>query len=412
MKHIYLDHSATTPVDRDVLQKMMPYFIKEYGNPSSIHYFGQKAAEAVDNARIKVADFLHCESSEVVFTSGATESNNIALKGLVKGLRKGGSAKMHIITSIIEHPAILEPSAELIKEGVEVTYLSVNKSGLIDLDELKKAIKDNTALVSIMYVNNEVGIIEPIRKVGKLINKINETRERNWQKLGKKERGEKPGRIYFHTDATQALNFVNCDVRWNYIDMLSLSGHKIYGPKGIGALYVRSGIPVRPLMLGGHQENNVRNGTLNVPGIVGLGEAIGKLNLKEVEKNNKKIAYLRDYFVKNILKKIPDAILNTDIASSIASHAHFSFLGVEGESMLIALDMAGISVSTGSACASGSLKPSHVLLAMGIKTEIAHNSLRFTFGKNNTKEEVDIVIRVLPDVIKKLRKISTEYNLS
>ncbi len=396
-------------MDKRVFEAMKPYFLKNFGNPSSIHSFGQEAMSAVDKAREELAQFLNCEPNEVVFTSGATESDNLAVKGVIKALLRqgfGGQAKLHIITSPIEHSAILEPCRELEKEGVEVTYLPVKKNGVVDIEKLKNAIKENTVLVSIMYVNNEVGSIQPIREIGEIIYKINEKKLKEWQNLNPKEREAKPRRIYFHTDATQALNFLNCDVKWNYVDLLSLSGHKIYGPKGVGALFVKSGTPILALQTGGHQEKNIRCGTLNVPGIVGLGKAVELLDKKSVEKMSKKIAKLRDMLVDGILKNVPRAILNTDRENSAPSHAHFSFLGAEGESMLISMDLAGIAVSTGSACASGSLEPSHVLLAMGIKKEISHNSIRFTLGKLTTAAEIKKVIKIVPGILKKLRGIS------
>jgi len=405
MERIYFDHSATTPVDKKVLAAMMPYFSDKFGNASSLHHFGQVASLAVEKARVQVAKFLNASPDEIVFTSGATESDNLAIKGLVDALRRKGIAKPHLITSLIEHSAVLEPCASLERQGAEVTYVKVDKKGIVDLEDVKKAIKPNTALVSIMHVNSEVGSIQPVREIGKMIKKINEKRLRDWGNMDIKIRGEKPQKIFFHTDATQALNFLDCDVKNNFVDMLSLSGHKIYGPKGIGALFVKSGTPIRALQLGGHHENNLRSGTLNVPGIVGLGAAVGALDKKSVALNNKKISALRDKLVKGLEKKIPNIILNTSRTASTPSHAHFSFLGVEGEAILIALDLAGIAVSTGSACAAGSLKPSHVLLAMGIKQEIAHNSIRFTLGKHTTDKEIDAVISILPPIIKKLRKI-------
>ncbi|MEK7098038.1 MAG: cysteine desulfurase family protein [Patescibacteria group bacterium] len=408
MKHIYLDHSATTPVDKKVLKEMTPYFTKKYGNASSLHNFGQIAMAAIDKARKQVADHLNCSSSEIVFTSGATESNNLAIRGVVKALQKKGVKNPHIITSLIEHPAVLEPCAELQKEGIEVTYVKVKSNGAIDIDDFRNAIKDNTVLVSIMHVNSEVGSIQPIKEIGKIIRKANEKRMKDWLQSGPKERGEKPQPVYFHTDATQAVNYLNCDVQENYADLLSLSGHKIYGPKGIGVLYVKAGTLLRGMQLGGHQENSLRSGTLNVPGIVGLGAAIGQIDEKTREKNNKKIAKLRDKLIAGIIKKVPDVVLNTDRSISTPSHAHFSFLGVEGESILISLDLEGVAVSTGSACASGSLKPSHVLLAMGIRQEVAHNSIRFTLGKDTTDEDIRHAIKVMPTIIKKLRKMVPE----
>lgn len=409
-KNIYFDHSATTPVDKKVLEEMTLYFSDKFGNASSIHGFGQEAMAGVDIARDRVSDFLHCSSEEIVFTSGATESNNLALRGFISAFKKQNKTKPHIITSLIEHDAVLEPIAALEKEGVEVSYIMVKPNGVIDLDRFEKLIQDNTVLVSLMYVNSEIGSIQLIREVGKIIKKINEKKEKDWKKMRTRDRGGRPQKIYFHTDATQGVNFLNCDVKYLHVDMLSLSGHKIYGPKGVGALFVKKGVPMDAIQLGGHHENNKRSGTLNVAGIVGLGKAISLLDGRAVEKNNKHILNLRDMLVEGIKKNIPDVILNTDRDNSTPSHAHFSFLGVEGESILISLDMEGVAVSTGSACASGSLKASHVLLAMGIKKEVAHNSVRFTLGKNNTESDVKKAIKIMPPIIKKLRKMNPLYN--
>lgn len=405
MKTIYLDHSATTKLDEKILKAMMPYFVNKFGNPSSLHSYGQEAIKGVEKARAQIAKFLNCGANEIIFTSGATESDNLAIKGIINAARKN-IAKPHIITSMIEHKAILAPCMELEKEGVEITYVGVNNYGVVSVEEIKKAIRPNTVLVSIMYVNSEVGSIQPIREIGKMIEKINELKFKRWREASVKTRGEKPLKIIFHTDAVQALNFLNCDVKHNHLDLLSLSGHKIYGPKGIGALYVKNEIKIKPIQIGGGQEQNLRSGTLNVPGIVGLGEAVNQLKPNVVKKNNKKIARLRDLLVEGIIKNIKDVKLNTEKRNSTPSHAHFSFLGVEGESILISLDLAGIAVSTGSACASGSLKPSHVLLAMGIKPEVAHNSIRFTLGKNTTVAEINKVLKILPPVIKRLRAMN------
>lgn len=406
MKPIYLDHSASTPVDERVLKAMLPYFSDKYGNASSIHTFGQKALLGVDNAREELAKFLNCTPDEVIFTSGATESDNLAIKGLVAAMKKMGRQDIHIITSAIEHDAVLEPCKILEKEGVSVTYARVKPNGIVDVNDIISHLQDNTVLVSIMYVNAEVGSVQPIREIAKAIRKFNEKRLGDWNKNRVKNRGPKPQPVYFHTDATQALNFFSCDVEWNYIDLLSLSGHKIYGPKGIGALYKRKGVPLSAIQHGGHHEYNLRCGTLNTAGIVGLGKAVSLLAKKEIEKNNKKLARLRDQLVVGVLKNIPNSILNTDREHSTPAHAHFTLSGVEGESILMSLDLEGIAVSTGSACASGSLEPSHVLLAMGIKPEIAHNSIRFTLGKNNTEAEIKKVIKVLPPIIARLRKMS------
>ena len=418
---IYLDHSATTPLDEKVLKAMTPYFNKKFGNPSSIHSFGQEAFAGVDKAREKAAKFFNCDSQEIIFTSGATEADNLALKGIIKAMVKKWpkeKGKMHVITSVVEHDAILEPCLALEKESVEVTFLPVKKNGTVDTEILKASIKENTVLVSIMWVNSEVGAVMPIREIGKTIKKINDKKLNDWKKMRLRDRGEKPNIIYFHTDATQAVNFLNCDVKWNYIDLLSMSGHKIYGPKGVGLLYKKEGVPLEAIQQGGHHENNLRSGTLNVTGMVGLGEALAQLGprkekgepSKKQTAQNKKIEKLRDKLIDGVKKEIPDFVLNTDRKISTPAHAHFSFLGVEGESSLIALDLEGIAVSTGSACASSSLKSSHVLLAMGIDKEVAHYSVRFSLGKHNTKEEIDTVIKKLPAIIKRLRKMNPVYN--
>ena len=410
MKRIYLDHSATTPVDTAVFTAMRPFFSRVFGNPSSVHTFGQQAAAGVEHARQQAAEFLNATPDEIVFTSGSTEANNLAIKGIIAALRRNDRGKkIHVITSVIEHDSVLEPFAELERSGVEVTHLPVDARGIINLADLKNAIKDETALVSIMYVNSEVGSIEPIKQIGQLIAKLNERKLRDWKSADAKRRGEKPEPIYFHTDATQAANFLNCDVKINFLDALSLSGHKIYGPKGVGLLYLKKGTPILAAQTGGHHELNRRSGTLNVTGIVGLGAALAQLKPAVTEKNNKKISLVRNLLINGLTAAIPDLILNTDVNNATPAHAHFSFLGVEGESILIALDLAGVAVSTGSACASNSLKASHVLVAMGIPVEVAHNSIRFTLGKNTTAEEIRKVIKILPPLVKKLRKISTEY---
>lgn len=410
MKKIYLDHSATTPVDKKVMDVMLPYFNNTFGNASSMHSFGAAALTGIDKAREQVAEYLNCEPGEVIFTGGATESDNLAIKGFIGALRDRGVEKMHIITSIVEHDAVLEPCMEMEKEGLEITYLPVKKNGAVDVEEFKKAIKENTVLVSVMWTNSEVGVMMPIREIGKVIKKYNEKRLKDWNNERPKTRGEKPRPIYFHTDATQAINFTQCDVAWNYVDMLSMSAHKIYGPKGVGALYIKKGVPMKSLQRGGHQEGNIRSGTYNSTGIIGLGAAISQLDKKNQEKNNQKIAKLRDLLVSEIKKNIPDAILNTDRNNSTPSHAHYSFPGAEGESVLLALDLEGIAVSTGSACSSGSLKASHVLIAMGIKKEIAHTSIRFTLGKHNTEAEIKTVVKKLAPIVARLRKMNPVYN--
>ena len=391
MKKIYLDYAATTPVDKKVVDEMLPYFSEKFGNPSSIHQFGQEAMEGVDKARSQVAEFLNCSASEVIFTSGATESNNLTIKGLIKATQVENP---HIITSAIEHHCVLNSCETVQKDKMaEVSFVKVNKEGIINPEDIKNTIKENTVLVSVMYGNNEVGIIQPIAEIGKVIKEINQEREN--QKLPK---------VYFHTDAVQAVNYLDCNVESLGVDFLSLSGHKIHGPKGIGVLYVKRGTKIKSVQQGGEQEYNLRAGTHNVPGIVGIGKAISLVleNRKLSEKTKK----LRDYFIDEVLKNIPNVQLNGSKEFRLPHNANLSFKGVEGESLLMMLDQEGIAISTGSACSSASLEPSHVLSAMGIPPEIAHASIRFTLGKETTKDEIDFTLKVLIEKIKRLREIS------
>ena len=390
MKKIYLDYAASTPVDEKVLSEMMPYFSEEFGNPSSIHSFGQEALEAVNKARKQVADFLNCDSSEIIFTSGATESNNWTVNGIIKANQ---IKNPHIITSSIEHHCVLNSVKAAEKNGAEASYLKVDKDGLVNVEDLKKAIKENTILISIMYANNEIGTIEPIAEIGKLLKEINSEREKN--NLPK---------IYFHTDAVQAINYLDCDVEKLGIDLLSLSGHKIYGPKGIGVLYIKQGTKIKQIQQGGGHEFGRRAGTHNVPGIIGLGKAISLV--PEYRKRTAEIESLRDYLVEEILKSIPDSYLNGSKEFRLPHNANISFKGIEGESLLMLLDQEGIAVSTGSACSSTSLEPSHVLSAIGTSPELSHSSIRFTLGKNTTKEEINYTLKVLIEKIEKLRNIS------
>ena len=391
MKKIYLDYAATTPVDKKVFEEMIPYFSEKFGNPSSIHQFGQEAIEAVDNARAQVADFLHCSTSEVIFTSGATESNNLTIKGVLKATQ---IENPHIITSAIEHHCVLNSCETAMKDKItDISFVKVDKEGIIDPEDIRNAIKKNTILVSIMYGNNEVGTIQPIAEIGKIIKEINRDRE-----------DEKLPKVYFHTDAVQAINYLDCNVESLEVDLLSLSGHKIHGPKGIGVLYVKRGTKIKSTQQGGEQEYNLRAGTHNVPGIVGIGKAISLVseNKKKTEETKK----LRDYMISEVLKTIPNSRLNGSKEFRLPHNANFSFKGIEGESLLMMLDQEGIAVSTGSACSSASLAPSHVLSAMGIQPEIAHASIRFTLGKDTTKEDIDHTLKVLAEKVKKLREIS------
>ncbi len=389
---IYLDYAATTPLDSEVFEAMRPYFSEKYGNASSVHQFGQEAAQGVVEARHQVADFLNCSAEEVVFTSGATEGNNTVIKGIGgnKNLAQAVGGKAHIIVSKIEHECVLASSERLEKEGAaEVTYLSVDKEGLVDLEELRNNIKPNTVLVSVMYANNEVGTIQPIAEIGSLLEDINKNRQ---------------NKIYFHVDAAQAVNYLDCDVQKLGVDLMTLSAHKIYGPKGVGALFVRQGTPLTRFMDGGEQEFKLRAGTHNSPGIVGLGAAIKKVKNQRVKA--KEIEILRDKLIDGVHDKISGAFLNGSREKRLPNNVNFRFDGVEGESIIIALDLEGIAVSTGSACAARSLSPSHVLLALGLNHLQTHSSVRFSLGRYTTAQEIDKVLEVLPGIIAKLRNIS------
>ncbi len=382
-RRIYLDNSATTYTDERVLQEMLPYFGQVYGNASSQHFFGRDALKAVDKAREKIAAAIGCKPSEIYFTSGGTESDNWAIKGLAHARADRGR---HIITTSIEHPAVMKTCAALEKEGFEVTYLPVDSEGIISLDELEKSIRKDTVLISVMIANNEMGAIQPFRQIGEIAKKHS---------------------VIFHTDAVQAVGNVPIDVVKDNIDMLSMSAHKFYGPKGVGVLYKKNGLKIGRFMDGGEQERNMRASTLNTPAIVGMGKAI-EIAVADMTENNAHISALRDYFVSQVLEKIDHIYFNgpKDMSKRLPSNANFSFEYIEGESILMLLDMAGIAVSSGSACSSGSLEPSYVLLSVGVPIEVAHGSIRFSFGKNNTVEEVDYTVKVLVDTVNKLREIS------
>ncbi|MEI6378379.1 MAG: cysteine desulfurase family protein [Candidatus Falkowbacteria bacterium] len=406
---IYFDHSATTPVDPAVLSAMLPYFSEKFGNASSIHTYGQTAAVAVDEARLLASRFFGCRPTEVIFTSGATEANNIAIKGLIKGLKLKGVEKPHVITSAVEHDAVLEPINNLAAAGeIEATIAGVDERGVINLEYLKSIITDQTALISVMYVNSEVGTIQPIAEIGKLVAEVNAARQAIYDKLPTGERTTKPAKLYFHTDATQAVNFLDCNIDTLGVDMLSMSAHKIYGPKGSGALIVKSGLPISALVHGGHHERNLRSGTLNVPGIVGLAKALELISETSFN-HNKQIKEVRDYLIERVIGEITGAKLTTAVAVATPAHAHIVFNGAEGESILMALDLdAGIAVSTGSACASNTLGASKVLLAMGIKQEDTHGAIRFSLGKDNTKAEVDELMQHLPDIVQRFRAMAPD----
>jgi len=396
-KRIYLDYASTTPLDPRVFATMKPYFQEKFGNPMSLHSFGQEASEAVEKARKYAADFFGCEPSEIIFTSGATESNNLVIKGVTIGYasqlkkNKKNKLKPHIITTQFEHSCVLSACKKLEEQGMaEITYLPVGKEGVVNIKEAQRAIKKNTILVSIMYVNNEIGTIQPIKEIGKLITKINENR------------GTK---IIFHTDAVQAINYLDCKVDNLGTDLLTASAHKIYGPKGVGCLYIRKNTPIRRIQDGGGHEFGLRSGTHNVPGIVGLGMAL-ELADKERKKNYKIVEKLRDHLISRIMKEIKGVKLNGSKIKRIPNNANFIFKDAEGEGLLLGLDMKGIAVSTGSACSAGDLRPSHVLLAIGLSEEESHGSLRVTLGKYTTKQEVDYFINALKEVVNQLRKIA------
>jgi cysteine desulfurase len=395
MKKIYLDYAATTPVDEKVLKEMLPFFSQTFGNAMSVHGFGQAALEAVDEARAKAAKFFNCSSSEIIFTSGATESNNLAIKGSLRSfyaVPRKAEEKPHLITTKFEHHCVLDACKLSQKDNhAEVSLIAPNHEGLILVEEIKKVIQPNTILVSVMYVNNEIGTVQPIAEIGKMLKEIN--KERAEQKLP---------RITFHTDATQAINYFNCDVQQLGVDLLSMSAHKIYGPKGVGLLYVRKGTNIKRVQDGGDQEYRLRAGTHNVPGIVGLGKALSLID----EADNSKIQTFRDYLITRVLKEIPKSYLNGSKEFRSPNNANFRFDDVEGEGMILSLDLDGIAASTGSACSSGALEPSHVLLSLGLKHEQAHGSLRLTIGKNTTQKELDIVINKIKEIVKRLRKIS------
>ncbi len=384
MRKVYLDHSATTPVRREVAKIVSEYMLDRFGNPSSIHSYGQEAKTALEKARSQVADLINADAAEIIFTSGGTEADNLAIMGVAQANATKGN---HIITSAIEHHAVLDTCKELEKEGFEVTFLPVDEDGLVSLEDVKKAIKQETILITIMHANNEVGTIEPIEEIGKLA----------------REHG-----IIFHTDAVQSLGKVPIDVKEMNIDLLTGSGHKIYGPKGTGFLYVRKGIKLKPRAFGGEQERKRRPGTENLPGIVGLGLA-AELAGKEMEEERVNQASLRDKLIKGLRESIPHVRLNGHPHQRIPSNVNVSFAYVEGESLLLSLDACGIAASSGSACTSGTLDPSHVLLAMGLTHEMAHGSVRMTLGKDTTEEDIQYVLDNFPAIVERLRMMSPLY---
>lgn len=375
----YFDHAATTPMKETVLREMLPYFSINYGNASSMYTLGRRSKRAVENARAQVARAIGTNAKEIYFTGCGSESDNIALKGYAYANRNKGN---HIITTKIEHPAILNTCRTLEKDGFVITYLNVDKNGFIDLEQLKNSINNNTILISVMFANNEIGTIQPIKQIGEIANLKG---------------------ICFHTDAVQAVGNVKINVKEMEIDMLSMSAHKFYGPKGVGALYIREGVEVLKLQDGGHQEKDLRAGTENVPGIVGIGKAI-EIAYNNIDAYNEKLTNLREYFISEIEEKIPKVKLNGDRRNRLPGNANISFGNVDGEELLLKLDERGICASAGSACSTGSLTPSHVLTAIGLNQEEASGTLRFTFGDESTKEDVDYLVECLVEIVNELNK--------
>ena len=383
---VYMDHAGTTPLDSKVLEAMIPYFSQHFGNPSSLHSVGQEARYALDEARERVAGVLGCRPREVVFTSGGTESDPAAIHGVATALKETGN---HIITSSVEHHAVLHACEHLESQGFEVTYLPVDSDGMVQPQAVYNAINERTTLVTIMYGNNEIGTINPISEIAKSI----------------KQRVEELSRtIVFHTDAVQAAGFLDLDVAKLGVDLLSLSGHKFHGPKGTGVLYIKRGTAYLPLSHGGGQERERRSGTENIPGIIGLSLALEAANNSR-KATGEHCAALRDRVIEAVLEQIPGSRLNGHPTHRLPNNANFSFTGVEGEPILLGLDMAGIAASSGSACSSGSLEPSHVLLALGQSAEIARGSLRLTLGRDTTEEEVEYLLGVLVDLVQRLRQL-------
>ncbi len=384
MERIYFDHAATTPTKPEVLDAMMPYFTQHFGNPSSVYQIAQYNKKAVDDARESIANTIGAKPNEIFFTSGGTEADNWAIKGVAARKNRKGN---HIITTTIEHHAVLHTCEYLEKHGYEVTYLEVDEDGLVTPEQVEAAIKDTTILISVMYANNEIGTIMPIKEIGAIA---------------------KAHGVTFHTDAVQAMGQEVINVDELGVDLLSLSGHKIYGPKGIGALYIRRGVRLCPLIHGGAQERGRRGGTENVPGIVGLAKAL-ELSYADLDNKNNKITKMRDYIIDSILRDIPHTKLNGHREKRLANNINIGFEFIEGESVLLLLDMNGIAASSGSACTSGSLDASHVMLGIGVPHEKAHGSIRVTLGEMNTMEEADKLLEVLPKIVQRMRDMSPLY---
>ena len=387
MERLYLDHNATTPVAADVLEAMLPFLADNYGNPSSIHSFGQQARADLEQARAEVARLLNCRANEVVFTSGGTEADNLAVLGGVRAARARNGGRKHVVTSQIEHHAVLEACQALQKEDVEVTYLRVGSDGVVDPDDVRRALRPETVLVTVMYANNEIGTIQPIAEIAALA---------------------RAHGALMHTDAVQAAGKIPLDVKALGVDLLTISGHKMYGPKGVGALYARRPTRLEPLSYGGHHERDRRPGTENVAGIVGLGRAV-ELTRRSLAAESARLAALRDRLERGILERVEEAAVNGDLTRRVPNTSSICFDYVEGEALVIALDLKGVACSTGAACSSGAIEPSHVLTAIGLRSEQARASLRFSLGRQNTEAQVDQLLEILPPVVAHLRDLSPGY---
>jgi len=387
MNRVYLDYNATTPVEPEVLDAMLPYFSGEFGNASSIHIFGQKARAAVETAREQVAALIGARPQEIFFTSGGTESDNHAIFGIAS-FANGPKSRPHVITSFVEHEAVLNTCQALEKQGVDVTYLHVDQDGLIDLEDLRGAIRKETALITIMHANNELGTVQPLEEIGRIATDAD---------------------AYFHTDAMQSAGKIPIDVNQLQLDLLSVSGHKLYAPKGIGALYVRGGTRLKQLLYGGHHQRGMRPGTENVAGIVGLGKA-AEIARQSLANDAKRLSALRDQLERGLLHRVPHSRINAARAPRTPNTANLVFPGVEGEALLIALDLKGLACSTGAACSSGAVEPSHVLTAIGLPAEDARASLRFSLGRHTTQADIDFALRVVPAAVAQLRQLSPTYH--
>lgn len=396
-KTLYLDYAASTPVDAGVFAAMLPYLKQEYGNPSSLHHMGQKAASALERARAQAASFLHCAADEIIFTSGATEANNLAIQGVLRSLtsllevKLPKNQKPHVITSAIEHESVLAPIQKLEKEGmVEATYIPPGKEGLVNPEDVERAIKKNTVLVSVQYANSEIGVIQQVSEIGRVIRAFRKSQNSSFP--------------LFHTDAVQAANFLDCNVEQLYVDLCTLSSHKIYGPKGAGLLFVRKGVALNSLLDGGSQEGGLRSGTENVAAIVGMGKALADLQSPKAQVEAVRIRHMRDQLIKSVLKQVAESSCTGSMTQRLPNNAHFTFARIEGRDLVILLDQKGIAVSTGSACSERSQDPSHVLLALGMSSQEALGSLRVTLGKRTTKEDIVRVLKTLPSLVDQLRR--------